>query len=76
MLVSDVVVLGIAHPARRYFLFFFFYALFWLLSSTKVVYVCRLVTGGSDVATINVSLHATGTAVTKDAYFRLPFAIV
>jgi len=35
MLVSDVVVLGTAHPAQR------------------------LVIGGSDVATINVSLHAT-----------------
>jgi hypothetical protein len=62
MLVSAVVVLGIAHPVQRYFLFFFFYALFWLQSSTKGVNVCRHVIGGSDVATINVSLHATGIA--------------
>lgn len=39
MLVNDVVVLGIAHPAQRF------------------------VIGGSDVATINVSLHVTEVLV-------------
>lgn len=63
MLVNDVAVLGIAHPALRCIFFFFLLAM--VLDSFQELKdrytFCRLVIGSSDVATINASHHATGT---------------
>lgn len=65
MLVNDVAVLAIAHPALRCVLFFsfpFFYGIrFYQALKETFISFCRLVIGSSDVATINVFHHATGT---------------
>jgi hypothetical protein len=62
MLVNDVAVLEIAHPALRCISTFFGHGIKFHSSITKrYISFSRLVIRSSDVATINVSHHATGT---------------
>ena len=73
MLVNDVAVLVIVHPALRCIIFLSFFLFTAMVLDVyqalkKDVSFYRLVIGSSDVGTINAFHHATGTINPKSVY--------